>query len=108
MPPDAELPARDYVATVLAGIGGETDIGVVQSLLRQVQAALTQFAGPSWAPPGRAPLAGSPGLAGSGGETDIGVVQSLLRQVQAALTQFADPSWAPTGRAQLAEAAMQA
>ena len=41
---DAEMPARDYVATVLAGIGGESDIGVVQSLLRQVQAALTQFA----------------------------------------------------------------
>jgi len=54
---DAEVPARDYVATVLAGIGGETDIGVVQSLLRQVQAALTQFADPAWAPTGRAHLA---------------------------------------------------
>jgi aminopeptidase N len=56
---DAEMPARDYVATVLAGIGGETDIGVVQSLLRQVSAALTQFADPSWAPTGRARLAGA-------------------------------------------------
>jgi len=54
---DAEMPARDYVATVLAGIGGETDIGVVQSLLRQVQAALTQFADPAWAPTGRAQVA---------------------------------------------------
>ena len=54
---DAEMPARDYVATVLAGIGGETDIGVVQSLLRQVQAALTQFASPAWAPTGRAQVA---------------------------------------------------
>ena len=54
---DAELPARDYVATVLAGIGGETDIGVVQSLLRQVQSAITQFASPAWAPTGRAALA---------------------------------------------------
>ena len=54
---DAEMPARDYVATVLAGIGGETDIGVVQSLLRQVQSAITQFASPAWAPTGRAQLA---------------------------------------------------
>ena len=54
---DAEMPARDYVATVLAGIGGETDIGVVQSLLRQVQSAITQFASPQWAPTGRAQLA---------------------------------------------------
>ena len=54
---DAEMPARDYVATVLAGIGGESDIGVVQALLRQVQAALTQFASPEWAPVGRAQLA---------------------------------------------------
>ncbi len=54
---DAEMPARDYVATVLAGIGGESDIGVVQSLLRQVQAAITQFADPAWAPTGRAQLA---------------------------------------------------
>jgi aminopeptidase N len=54
---DAEVPARDYVAMVLAGIGGETDIGLVQALLRQVQAALTQFADPAWAPTGRAQLA---------------------------------------------------
>ena len=54
---DAEMPARDYVATVLAGIAGESDIGVVQALLRQVQAALTQFADPGWAPTGRAQLA---------------------------------------------------
>jgi aminopeptidase N len=54
---DAEMPARAYVATVLAGIGGETDIGVVQSLLRQVQSAIAQFASPAWAPTGRAQLA---------------------------------------------------
>jgi len=54
---DAEMPARDYVATVLAGIRGETDIGVVQSLLRQVQSAITQFAAPSWVATGRAQLA---------------------------------------------------
>ena len=54
---DAEVPARDYVAMVLSGIGGETDIGIVQALLRQAQAALTQFADPGWAPTGRAQLA---------------------------------------------------
>ncbi len=54
---DAELPARDYVSLVLAGISRETDIGVVQSLLRQAQGALTLFADPQWAPVGRAQLA---------------------------------------------------
>ncbi|MCW2584985.1 MAG: aminopeptidase Metallo peptidase, partial [Frankiales bacterium] len=51
---DAELPARDYVGLVQRGIGGETDIGVVQSLLRQAQSAVTLFADPAWAPHGRA------------------------------------------------------
>jgi aminopeptidase N len=56
---DAEMPARDYLALVQRGIGGETDIGVVQSLLRQAQSALTLFADPAWAPTGRASLAAS-------------------------------------------------
>ena len=54
---DAELAARDYVALVLAGIGRESDIGVVQSLLRQAQSALMLFADPAWTPTGRALLA---------------------------------------------------
>jgi len=54
---DAEMPARDYVALVLAGIGRESDIGVVQSLLRLAQSAVTSFADPAWAPEGRAALA---------------------------------------------------
>ena len=54
---DAEMPARDYVALVQRGIGGETDIGVVQSLLRQAQSAVTLYADPAWAPTGRASLA---------------------------------------------------
>jgi aminopeptidase N len=45
---DAEMPARDYLTLVLAGIGQETDIGVVQSLLRQVRSALDLFADPEW------------------------------------------------------------
>ena len=54
---DAEMPARDYVSLVLAGLPQETDIGVVQSLLRQAQSAVTLFADPAWAPVGRARLA---------------------------------------------------
>ena len=54
---DAEMRARDYVALVLAGIGGESDIGVVQSLLQQARSAVTLYADPAWAPQGRAALA---------------------------------------------------
>ncbi len=54
---DAEMRARDYVELVLTGIDAETDIGMVQSLLRQAQAACTQFAEPAWAPQGRALIA---------------------------------------------------
>ncbi len=56
---DAEMPTRSYVATVLAGVGGESDIGLVQSLLRLAGTALIQYADPAWAPTGRAMLADS-------------------------------------------------
>ena len=54
---DAEMPARDYVALVQRGIGGEGDIGVVQSLIRQATSAVRLYADPAWAPTGRAALA---------------------------------------------------
>src|SRR3954468_1028904 len=54
---DAELPAREWVQLVLAGIGAETEISVVQSLLARVQTALNSYADPSWAPTGWAMLA---------------------------------------------------
>jgi aminopeptidase N len=54
---DAELPAREYVRLVLAGVGHERDIGVVQSLLRLAVNAATLFADPGWAPQGRAQIA---------------------------------------------------
>ncbi|MEV5983667.1 aminopeptidase N [Streptomyces sp. NPDC052051] len=44
---DAELATRDYLALVLSGIGKESDIGVVQSLHRQVKLAIDQYADPS-------------------------------------------------------------
>ncbi|MEO8329366.1 MAG: aminopeptidase N, partial [Candidatus Nanopelagicales bacterium] len=37
---DAEMPARDFIALVRAGLGTETDIGLVQSLARQATSAL--------------------------------------------------------------------
>ncbi|MGY1985154.1 aminopeptidase N [Blastococcus sp. SYSU DS0669] len=54
---DAELPAREWVQLVLAGIGAETESSVIQSLLARVQSALSSFADPAWAPTGWAQLA---------------------------------------------------
>ncbi|MET8952635.1 aminopeptidase N [Streptomyces sp. NPDC004533] len=44
---DAELAARDYLSLVLSGIAKESDIGVVQSLHRQVKLAIDLYADPS-------------------------------------------------------------
>ncbi|GAB3313600.1 aminopeptidase N [Geodermatophilus aquaeductus] len=54
---DAELPAREWVQLVLAGIDAETETSVVQSLLARVQSALTSYADPQWAETGWAALA---------------------------------------------------
>lgn len=45
---DGELATRDYLSLVLSGIGKESDIGVVQSLHRQVKLALDLYADPAW------------------------------------------------------------
>lgn len=45
---DAELATRDYLSLVLSGIGKESDIGVVQSLHRQVKLAIELYADPAW------------------------------------------------------------
>ncbi|KOG88087.1 aminopeptidase N, partial [Streptomyces varsoviensis] len=45
---DGELATRDYLDLVLSNIAKETDIGVVQSLHRQVKLALDLFAAPEW------------------------------------------------------------
>ncbi|WBB59315.1 aminopeptidase N [Streptomyces sp. WMMC500] len=45
---DGELATRDYLALVLSGIRKESDIGVVQSLHRQVKLALDLYAAPDW------------------------------------------------------------
>ncbi|WP_347059953.1 aminopeptidase N [Blastococcus sp. HT6-30] len=54
---DAELPAREWVQLVLAGVGAETESSVIQSLLARVQSALSSYADPAWAPTGWAQLA---------------------------------------------------
>ncbi len=43
---NAEMKARDYLTMVLAGIGAEDDIGVVQSTQRQALGAITFFTAP--------------------------------------------------------------
>ncbi|MGW8380285.1 aminopeptidase N [Streptomyces sp. ODS28] len=45
---DAELATRDYLDLVLSGITKESDIGVVQTLQRQVKLALDLYAAPEW------------------------------------------------------------
>jgi aminopeptidase N len=54
---DAELPAREWVQLVLAGIDAESEMTVVQSLLARVQTALASYADPAWAENGWTALA---------------------------------------------------
>jgi aminopeptidase N len=54
---DGESPTRDYVSLVLAGAEHETDIGVMQSLIRQSLRALDIYADTQWAPQGYAAVA---------------------------------------------------
>ncbi|QFZ76326.1 aminopeptidase N [Streptomyces fagopyri] len=44
---DGELATRDYLSLVLSGIGKESDIGVVQSLQRQLKLAIEMYAAPA-------------------------------------------------------------
>lgn len=46
---EAEMKARDFVALVIGGIHGETEVGVAQRLLLQAQTALNCYADPEWA-----------------------------------------------------------
>ncbi|MGI8697772.1 MAG: aminopeptidase N [Mycobacteriales bacterium] len=47
---DAELPARDYVRLVVAGVAAEDDIGVAQSLLANARSAAIFYADPAYRP----------------------------------------------------------
>jgi aminopeptidase N len=46
---EAELKARDFSTLVAGGFGAETEVGVVQRLLMQVQTALASYADEQWA-----------------------------------------------------------
>ncbi|MFB7944193.1 aminopeptidase N [Kitasatospora phosalacinea] len=45
---DGELATRDYLALALSGLQRESDIGVVQSVQRQVKLSLELYADPAW------------------------------------------------------------
>jgi aminopeptidase N len=45
---DAEMPARDYLALVLAGVDSVADITIAQTLLRQAAGAVRRWGDPSW------------------------------------------------------------
>ncbi|HEX4788032.1 MAG TPA: aminopeptidase N [Actinospica sp.] len=47
---NAELPASEYLAMVLAGAANESDIGVLQSLQRQAKSAIELYADPAKRP----------------------------------------------------------
>ena len=49
---DGELPTRDYLALVLSAVDAETDIGLIQSIQRQLARALEIYADPAWSPEG--------------------------------------------------------
>jgi aminopeptidase N len=49
---DGEMATRDYLALVLSAADAETDIGLVQSIQRQLRRALEIYADPQWAPKG--------------------------------------------------------
>jgi len=54
---DGEMATRDYLRLVLGGLRGESTIGVVQVLLRQVMVALDAYADPEFSPIGYDQLA---------------------------------------------------
>ncbi|MCU1690685.1 MAG: pepN [Jatrophihabitantaceae bacterium] len=49
---DGELSTRDYLALVLSAVDAETDIGLIQSIQRQLARALEIYADPTWSPEG--------------------------------------------------------
>jgi len=56
---DAELAAREYIRLVLGGISTVGDVSVVQTLLRQMEAALRRYSDPAWRQTGLALTAGA-------------------------------------------------
>ncbi|SDH04089.1 aminopeptidase N [Pseudonocardia oroxyli] len=93
---EAELKARDFATLVSGGFARETEIGVLQRLLLQVQTAVVSYADESWAAEKGWPqlveamLAGLDG-AEAGSDTQLALVNSLSGSVlpAAVLDRFA-------------------
>ena len=83
---EAELKARDFTAVVAGGFGAETEIGVVQRLLLQVQTAIMSYADEQWAADRGWPLLVDALLsrlesAPPGSDTQLAVVNALTNCV---------------------------
>ncbi len=87
---DAEMPARDYLALVLAGLPAERDITLVGNTLRQAAGALTYYADPHWAPSGWLELARTARAAADTAEPGSGFQLAWARAYISAARDEAD------------------
>ena len=83
---EAELKARDFTAVVAGGFAAETEIGVVQRLLLQVQTAIRSYADEQWATERGWPLLTDAlrfrlDTAPAGSDTQLAVVNALAGSV---------------------------
>jgi len=76
---DAEMPARQFVALVCAGLPAEDDVNLVVNVLSQAQGALTYYADPAWAPSGWAALNAAAGTAVVAAEPGSGLQLAWAR-----------------------------
>jgi aminopeptidase N len=83
---DAELPARQFVRMVAAGIGSETDVNLVTILARTARQAVNLYADPAWQDEGRTLLASTFDAALRGAEPGSGR-QLAFAQEYAALAR---------------------
>jgi len=93
---EAELKARDFATLVSGGFARETEIGVLQRLLLQVQTAVAAYADETWAAETGWPLLTSALVAGfdaaePGSDTQLALVNSLAGAVlpETVLDRFA-------------------
>ena len=79
---DGELPAREFLRAATSGLPGETEIGVVQRILAQMQVSMTSYAEPGWAADTGWPalvelLVGLAGTAPAGADVQLAAVNAL-------------------------------
>ncbi|MCE0763076.1 aminopeptidase N [Pseudonocardia kujensis] len=95
---EAELKARDFTTLVAGGFGRETEIGVVQRLLLQVQTAVASYADESWAADTGWPLltdalSAQLDVAEPGSDAQLAVVNALAGSVLPAATLDRFAAW---------------